>query len=123
MLPSKKRAFKWAVALLVVFVLLPGLGILVVKHARRTYRSLPLSELEQRKPFKVEVETIRILQGAGRPFAFIGMRTEAGDRIALGGTEFEPEILIPFARSLNKGVVYEFPKVWLEFKNKTSAGK
>jgi hypothetical protein len=86
------------------------------------YPHVTFADLENRSPFKATVEAIVIhdfgLKDGPEPAAFIGLKTEAGDKMGLSETRGAKQV-VGFARTLKKGAPYEFPKVWLEYKART----
>jgi hypothetical protein len=97
------------------------LVLAVLVGCRDAYRDVPLPELERRQPFNAVVERIYIddspRDGLG---VIIGLKTEDGNRICLSGERADRGFL-RFARSLKEGDRYEFPKVWLDFRQRSGA--
>jgi hypothetical protein len=92
---------------------------------KRKYMDVPLAEFEQRQHFTAVVEMIYIEtyeeSSLGR-VVIIGLRTDIGDRISIGG-EHAGDELFGFAHTLEKGKRYEFPEAWLAYRARYSKDK
>jgi len=80
--------------------------------------------LEQRKAFRAIVERVYVEdfgQTASGLVVIVGLKTEAGERISIGGQRADSD-LVGFARTLEKGKYYEFPKGWLDYKTEHKQG-
>jgi hypothetical protein len=88
------------------------------------YRNVSIQELENHAPFKAKVEDITILTNTHAPppddnIVAIWLKADNGERIAIPARNERLE-MIEFARSLKKRGTYEFPKTWIEFRNRQS---
>ena len=87
---------------------------------RRSYRLLPPASMEQHSTFRATVVTTDTDHTQSKHFGtivVIYLKTETGETIGFGGTGMSDEFQA-FARTLEKGKTYEFPSVWLEYKEK-----
>jgi hypothetical protein len=75
-----------------------------------------MKKLEMNAPFSAKVETIIVITNQSPPIAYIAMKTTDGRRISLGGELEEDSSVVEFAAKLSEGQTYEFPRVWLEFR-------
>jgi hypothetical protein len=102
---------------LLVATLLAGIGAGCTKY----YQRIPLAELRQMQSFKAKVEGVMVedLSAHGEGMVvFVSLKTEDGRRVSLGGERAKAS-MIEFIRSFEKGRTYEFPKVLLEFEQRT----
>ena len=108
-------------------LLLGGCGRRVV------YTSIPIEELEQRQPFLATVELVKIDDYRDKGYRHtngnvglmvdIGLKTETGERILIGGKPYSEDYMAEFAKSLQEGKTYEFPKTWLDYKASISTNR
>lgn len=97
-----------------------GIAVLLFIACQKRYVEVPIEQIEQRRPFRAVVEKISVDDFGQLPsgvVVVIGLRTEGGERIAMGGVRARDD-LIGFARTLEKGKTYEFPTVWIDYRFK-----
>jgi hypothetical protein len=74
------------------------------------------SAFESLKPFQAKVQRVTATKySESVDFVVIFLKTENGERIAFGGTNQTVE-LKKFGETLKEQTTYDFPKVWLDFK-------
>lgn len=94
--------------------------MLLCSGCEERYVEVPIAQLEQRRPFRAVVERVYVEDFGKLPSGMvvvIGLKTDAGERISLGG-ERAGDDLVSFARTLEKGNTYEFPTAWLDYRQK-----
>jgi hypothetical protein len=85
---------------------------------------VPLTQFEERQPFVATVDILYTDQLPDsnmvlRDIVIIGVRTASGEKFNLSNVPgTESDVLVGFARTLQKGKSYEFPKEWLDYKAK-----
>jgi len=92
--------------------------VIFLSGCNKQYEEVPLAQFEQRQPFRAVVEKIYVEDFGELPsgvVVIIGLRTETGERIAIRGKR-AGEDLVRFARSLQKGKAYEFPRAWVDYR-------
>ena len=52
-----------------------------------------------------------------KDIAIIGLVTKSGEKFCIGSSGTESNLVVGFARTLQEGRTYEFPKVWLDYKS------
>jgi hypothetical protein len=97
-----------------------SLFMLVGCNNRVTRRCVSFAELEKRPPFTATVDVIYISKVADtnlflKDLSIIGIRTQSGEKICIGDPVSEALQMAGFARTLQKGNSYEFPKTWLNY--------
>ena len=111
----------------VVFVFF-GITVLLLIGCRDKGRGISLADLDKHPAFEATVDRL----GAGRPpytnmspdgdDVFILVRTQSGEKFSIGNFLSEHDSMAGFARTLQKGKSYEFPRVWLEYKARIGQG-
>ena len=79
---------------------------------------MPIADFERQQPFRTVVESIYIEEFKSipsGPVVTIGLKKQDGKRISIGGLKTNAEVE-GFARTLEKGKEYEFPKAWLDYR-------
>jgi hypothetical protein len=107
------------VALSMVFVLVAGCD------QRESRICIPVSDLEARRPFVATVDFVYVGKVPQtnldlRETVAIGLQMQDGEKLSVGDSVSNVDLLIGFARTLEKGKTYEFPKVWFEYRGKTN---
>jgi hypothetical protein len=104
----------------ILTLLVLAIGIVVglsSASCRKRYTDIPVSELTQKAPFKATVEQVCVETYESTNFgtvAFVGLKTEDGRRVSIGGERATPEI-VGFVRSLQRGQTYTFPGVFTDY--------
>jgi len=117
-----------------VFVAMNMFSVLVAGCDQRESRiCIPVSDLEARRPFVAAVDFVYIGKVPQtnldlRETVAIGLQIKDGEKISVGDSVSNVDLLISFARTLEKGKTYEFPRAWFEYKTnnfaiKTSHGR
>lgn len=108
-----------SISAFLILLLIIALGADSACSNRERVRVMPLSDLEQSKPFKATVELIYSTKVEGRDVVFIDLRTESGQKIGLGGDNTNTDVLlVGFARQLTNGATYLFPEKLLSYKER-----
>ena len=86
-------------------------------------RAIPFADLEKGPSFvatvdRLDFEDIPDNHGNPQDTCIIGIVTENGRKLCIGSFDSEASLTGPFARTLQIGDSYKFPKVWLDYKVK-----
>jgi hypothetical protein len=86
---------------------------------------VPLNDFEQRQPFLTKVDGIYKGESVdtnlvSEDFVAIKFVDNTGKEVCISTSDYqsraENQLLFDFAKTLHRGMTYEFPTVWLDFK-------
>jgi hypothetical protein len=90
--------------------------VLFATGCSKKYTLLEPSAFESLKPFRAKVQRVTETKySESVDLVVIFLKAENGERIAFGGTNQTVE-LKKFGETLKEQTTYDFPKVWLDFK-------
>jgi hypothetical protein len=83
---------------------------------RQIYKNVPIKQFESSPPFMARVDSVTMVTNFDPAIVIIALKTKEGGRIVMGEPTEQPQLL-EFALSLSEGKSYEFPKIWLDFRD------
>lgn len=96
-------------------------------NQQETRRVITTTDLEKLSPFVAEVDRIYVNDYADsdlvtRRVVLIGLNIADREKITLGDSGTNVDLLLAFAHMITNGTSYRFPDVWLDYKRAVENG-